>query len=134
MERGVDTLSVAERLESVGVPHEQAKVQAMVLAEAFAAEARRMAELFCHSNDMAKALLSINANIDRGAAETKSLGEKLDLRIDQVGSECRAAAEQTHLKIDKMGAEVRSDLVRWVVSFGVLQMALIIALVLKLAA
>lgn len=45
----------------------------------------------------------------------------------------KASIEMLSSKIDKNIAEVKGELIRWVVSVGLLQMALISALVLKLA-
>ncbi|MBV8047300.1 MAG: hypothetical protein JO171_09115 [Paludibacterium sp.] len=99
-----DTLKVVARLEQAGMPAEQARVQAAVLAEVIAAEALR--------------------SVERHAG-------KADVGLELVG--LRAELKTIDAKVDKAAAEVKSELVRWVVSVGVLQMALITGLVLKLA-
>lgn len=45
----------------------------------------------------------------------------------------RASLETLNAKIDRSAAELKAELIRWVVSVGLLQMALIAGLVLKLA-
>jgi SMC interacting uncharacterized protein involved in chromosome segregation len=98
-----DTQKVVERLEQSGVPSEQAKMQAAVLADIIAAEDDRVAERFAERTNLARELLGINAE------------------IQSLRGEVRQSA-----------AEVKADLVRWVVSVGVLQMALIASLILKI--
>ena len=49
-----------------------------------------------------------------------------------VQSSIESLGTTLNLKIDGSAAEVKRELVRWVVSVGVLQMALIAALILKL--
>ena len=45
----------------------------------------------------------------------------------------RIAIEKLDAKIDKSVLDLKSELIRWMVSVGILQMALIAGLVLKLA-
>ncbi len=102
-----DTLKMMERLESAGFTNAQAKVQAEVLAEVIGKESANVAERYSSKQDVAQELSGVKASIE-------SLGTTLNL------------------KIDRSAAEVKSELIRWVVSVGVLQMALIAALILKL--
>ncbi|NHZ67112.1 hypothetical protein [Massilia genomosp. 1] len=102
-----DTLKMVQRLESAGVPSDQAKVQAAVLAEVISAEDLSITERFSAKADVLAELAGIRASI-----------EKMDTRLDS--------------KIDKTVAEAKAELVRWVVGVGMLQMALIAGLVLKL--
>lgn len=102
-----DTLKMMERLENAGFTNAQAKAQAEVLAEVIGKESANVAERYSSKQDVAQELSGIKASIE-------SLGTTLNL------------------KIDRSAAEVKSELIRWVVSVGVLQMALIAALILKL--
>ena len=102
-----DTLKMMERLESAGFTNAQAKAQAEVLAEVIGKEKAHAAERYASKHDVAQELVGIKASID-------NLGATLNL------------------KIDRSAAEVKSELIRWVISVGVLQMALIAALILKL--
>lgn len=99
-----DTLKMVERFESAGFSVDQAKMTATVLAEIISAEDASIADRFASKQDVAMELAAI-----------------------------RAAIERIDSKIDKSSAELRSELIRWVVSVGILQMALISGLVLKLA-
>jgi len=105
-----DTLKMVDRLIEAGVPTAQAKVQTQLLAEVISAEDSSIADRFSSKQDVAQELLSI-----------KLLLEKLDSKIDKSTAEVRIEL-----------AGVKSELIRWVVSVGVLQMALIAGLVLKL--
>ena len=102
-----DTLKMVDRLVKAGVPTEQAKVQTELLAEVISAEDSSIVDRFASKQEVTQELLLIKAAI-----------EKLDS------------------KIDKSAAEVKGELIRWVVtvvvSVGILQMALITGLVLKL--
>lgn len=106
-----DTLKMAERLESAGVPAAQAKVQAAVLAEVICAEDASISDRFFSKQEASQEFASIRAVI-----------EKLDAKIEKLDA-----------KIDRSASDVKSELIRWVVSVGILQMALIAGLVLKLA-
>lgn len=99
-----DTLRMVERLEFAGVPAAQAKALAAVLADAMGEEESRLTANFSNKQDVSEELVVI-----------------------------KAALEKPDAKIDKTAAEVKSELVRWVGSVGILQMALIAGLVMKLA-
>jgi hypothetical protein len=98
-----DTLKMVERFEGAGFSMAQAKVQAAVLAEVISAEDSSIAERFSSKQDVSQELVAIKASLDT-----------------------------INAKIDKSAAEVKGELIRWVVSVGLLQMALIAGLVLKL--
>lgn len=98
-----DTLKMMERLESAGFTNAQARVQIEVLAEVIGKESAGVADRYLSKQEFAPEIAGIRA----------SLGT-LDV------------------KIDKVAAEVKSELIRWVVSVGVLQTTLIAALLLKL--
>jgi len=103
-----DTLKMVERLESVGVPAEQARMHASLLAEAMSAEGASAVERFADKQGVSLEFALIKATI-----------EKLEIRLEA--------------KIDKGLADLKSEMIRWVVSVGILQTALIAGLVLKLA-
>ena len=111
-----DTLKMAERLEGAGMPAAQARMQATVLAEVISAEDASIADRFS-SKQAAQELAAVKAK-----------NGKLDSKIDQLDSKI----DRLDSKIDKNAAEVKSELIRWVVSVGILQMALVAGLVLKL--
>jgi hypothetical protein len=105
-----DTQKMVERLEEVGVPPAQARMHTVLLAEAISALETTIIERCASKHDVAQ-----------GFAEMRAAIEKLDARFDM-----RLAGVDTRM------AELKSDLMRWVVTVGILQMALIGALVLKL--
>jgi hypothetical protein len=99
-----DTLKMVERFQSAGFSAEQAKMTTTALAEVSGAEDARIAERYSSKQEVYQELVAIKASID-----------------------------MLNYKIDKNIAEVKGELIRWVVSVGLLQMALIAGLVLKLA-
>ncbi|MFC4161995.1 coiled-coil domain-containing protein [Chitinimonas lacunae] len=99
-----DTLKIVQRLEEAGVPAAQARAQVAALVEVINAENEHIAETYSSKTDIAQRLTNIEADL---------------VKIDA--------------KLEKTAAETKAELVKWVVSVGVLQMALITALVLKLA-
>jgi hypothetical protein len=106
-----DTQKMVDRLEDAGVPPAQARVHTVLLAEAISALETAIIERCASKHDVANGFMEIKAALDR-----------LDARVDT-----RLAAVDTRM------AELKSELIRWVVSVGILQMALIAALMLKLA-
>lgn len=109
-----DTLKYMERLEHVGVPSEQARVQVEALAEVLSDEVCRIADQYATKKDFAQ--------------------EVSGLRQEVGGSRLELKAEINALRLDTKAsiAEAKADLIRWVVGVGILQMALIAGLVLKL--
>jgi hypothetical protein len=98
-----DTQKMVERLEGVGVPPAQARMHTVLLAEAVSAVETTIIERCASKQDIAQGFVEMRAVID-----------KLDARVD------------TRV------AELKSEMIRWVVSVGILQTALIAALLLKL--
>jgi hypothetical protein len=105
-----DTPKMVERLEEAGVPSEQARAHASVLVDVVsAAEASIM---------------------DRAATKQAVEHELNQIKIALERFEARV--EVRFAGVDARLAELKTDLFRWVVSVGILQTALIAALVLKL--
>ena len=106
-----DTQKMVDRLEHAGVTGEQARAHVEVLAEAMADRDERYAnkqEVQQELNDIRATLVRLEAKLGIGLASLDS-------------------------KIDKAVADLRSEMIRWVVSVGLLQTALISALLIKLA-
>ena len=109
-----DTLKFVERLEKAGIPREQAAAQVTVFAEMLTVEDERVNERYSTKQDALQ---------HESGVETKLV--QLDAKID-------AKFNQLDMKIDKSAAEVKAELIKWVVSVGVLQITIITALLLKL--
>ena len=105
-----DTLKMVERLEQAGVPLEQAKAQAAIMVDAFEAEDKRIAERFATREGVEQQLVGIRSDIN-------------DLRNEQ---------KLIRAELGKAISDSKAEMIRWVVSVGILQIALIAALVLKL--
>lgn len=132
-----DTLEMVERLEIAGVPTAQAKVQVSMLAEAIRSEDASISDRFVSKQDVTQELASIRALIEKLNAKIDSrfemLDAKIDAKIEMLDTKMNAKIETLDIKIDKSASDVKSELIRWVVTVGILQMALIAGLVLKLA-
>jgi beta-phosphoglucomutase-like phosphatase (HAD superfamily) len=101
-----DTQKMVERLEGVGVPPAQARMHTVLLAEAISAVETTIIERCASKQDL----------------------ERLEARVEvrMAGFDARLAGFDARL------AELKSELIRLVVTVGVLQTALIAALLLKL--
>jgi hypothetical protein len=106
-----DTQKMVERLEGAGVPPAQARMHTALLEEAIAALHSTIVEHCASKEDLAR----LEVRMDTGF---KILEEHLVTEAALL----RAAISDT-----------RTDLMKWVVTVGILQMALIAGLVLKLA-
>jgi hypothetical protein len=104
-----DTQKMVDRLEGAGVPPAQARVHTVLLAEAISAVETTIIERCASKQEVAQGFMEVRAAID-----------KLDARVD-----VRLAEFEVRL------AELKSEAIRWVVTVGILQSALIVALVLK---
>ncbi|MES2742589.1 MAG: hypothetical protein V4754_16820 [Pseudomonadota bacterium] len=110
-----DTLKMANRLEDAGFSATQANAQATMLAEVVSAQDASIVERFSSKQDGYQELAGIRSSI-----------EKLDAKLE-------AKIERTALEAKANLSDAKAELVRWVVGVGILQMALIAGLVLKLA-
>lgn len=117
----LDVLKIVERLEGGGVPPEQAKVQATVLADVISAERKWLDGRYLPREELAHALLPIKSGIER-----------IDAKVDRLASETRAATDRLEMNIDKSAAEIKSELIRWTVSVWFLQLGFFTALLFKL--
>ena len=120
-----DTLKMAERLESAGVPPEQARMHAMllfeVLAEGISSNEAGLSERFVSKQEFTSEISELKVAIAR--VDTKI--DRLEARIDSLELNIDA-------RIAKAIAELRSQMIHWIVSVGVLQTGLITALILKI--
>lgn len=116
----LDVLKIVERLEGGGVPHEQAKVQATVLAEVIGAERQRTDARYLPRNELAYELLPIKTSI-----------ENLDAKVDRHAAESRARDDRLELKIEKTAADVKNEILRWTFSLWFLQTGLLAAFIFK---
>jgi hypothetical protein len=95
----LDVLKIVERLERGGVPHEQARVQATVLAEVIGDERKRVDARYLPREALAHELWPIKSSI-----------EKLDAKVDRLD-----------LKIEKTASDVKNEVLRWMFSLWFLQ-------------
>jgi hypothetical protein len=129
-------------LTRMGVPTEQAKAQTEVLAEVISAEDSSIGERFATKQDIVSIKQDVVATKQDVTQEFLSvklalekLESKFDSKFDAINSKfdvIESKFDVIESKIATSTADVKSQLMLWVVSVGILQMALISALVLKL--
>jgi len=93
----------------------------------------------CVATELDAKIDRLDAKVDRVAAELDAKIDRLDAKVDRVAAELNAKIDCLDAKIDRVAAELRgqisdmkAELIRWAVGVGILQMALISALLLRL--
>lgn len=109
-----DTLKMMDRLEKAGVPPEQARVQTELMVEVISAEDSSISERFSAKQDVTSELVRMNFELTAFRQEIKT--DVSNLRQEML----------------VQNANTKTEITRWVVTVGVLQIALIAGLVLKL--
>ncbi|MBJ7309913.1 hypothetical protein ACFOLJ_10010 [Rugamonas sp. CCM 8940] len=112
-----DSHRYAKRLVDGGIPEKAADVQAEMMTELMEQVAASTASVSRQDNKIEQ----LGGKIDLLDAKVEAMYVKLDAKIDRVQALLEARI-----------AEVKAELVRWVVGVGMLQTALIAALMLKL--
>lgn len=108
-----DTEKMVEQLEDAGVPQAQARAHVSLLVNSITTNEASIIEHCASKQEVADQVTPIKAEF-----------EKLRLHVD-------AEFEKQRLDFKAGLGDTRADLIKWVVSVGILQMALIAALVLK---
>jgi chromosome segregation ATPase len=120
----VDTQKMVRQLEEAGVSPLQARAHIAVLVEVIVAMETAIIERCATKQDLAQGFSDLKAAI-------QSLDTKFDVRFADV--DVRFANVDTRFaEVDARMAKQETRLTRWVVSVGILQTALIAALLLKL--
>lgn len=120
-----DTLKVVERLELAGVPADQAKAQAAVWAEVIANEAQRYDERFVTKVDSTQEIVGLRNDVNASRFELRT-------DVNTLRQEVRADINALRLETKALVSDAKGELIRWVVTVGILQMALITGLVLRI--
>jgi len=109
-----DTLKFANRLKAAGVPDKQAEAEAEALKEVLSDFASERLDDLTTRRDL------------------KELETALQRDLKELDASVRRDMKESELRLEAKVAESNAALVRWVVSVGVLQTAVIAALVLSL--
>jgi hypothetical protein len=109
-----DTLTYAKKLKAAGFTEQQAEVQAEALLSFLQEGAATKADL--------------NELETRLKADIHDLGTRMDARFSEIDSRFK----EIKAEIRATNAETKAELIRWVVGVGILQFALITALLLKI--
>lgn len=104
-----DTQKMVEQLEAAGVPHAQARAYVSVLLDAISSADAHYASRHAGKDELVK-----------GPADLRTAMRQLETRMETGFVQIRAEM-----------ANLRTDLIKWVVTVGILQSTLITALVLK---
>ena len=125
-----DAVKAVERLESAGVPAEQARMHALLLCEILRDASRNAdirQELTAETSELKMSIAKLDAKIDRVDAKV----DRVDAKVDRVDARISELEQRIDIKIQAAIAGLKSELILWVVSVGILQSALITGLVLK---
>lgn len=106
----LDTQKMVERLETAGVPPAHARAYVAVLLDAISSADAHYALRLATKDELAQGLADVRAEI-----------RQLETRMETGFAQIRAEM-----------ANLRTELIKWVVTVGILQTTLITALVLKL--
>jgi chromosome segregation ATPase len=135
-----DTQKMVEHWESTGVPSEHARAHTAVLAEGLNALEAAIVERCASKEDLRKLEAKLDARMDRLQSQIDINAADMNAKFAEVKAEFAnmnaklAEINARFAETDAKIANLRSELIRWMVTVGILQTALITALVLKLAA
>ena len=104
----LDTLAYADTLKAGGFSPQQAETQSRALAEILDRQMTTKAEIAEHENNLRRDIEALRVELKR------------DMR-------------EVELRLETKIAETQADLTRWVVGAGVLQTAIVVGVLLKVA-
>jgi hypothetical protein len=110
-----DTLKFSNRLKAAGVPDKQAEAEAEALKEVLSDFAAERLDDLATRRDLKELELALQHN-----AKELEVSARRDLK-------------EAELRLEAKMADSKADLIRWVVSAGIVQTAVIGALVMSLA-
>src|SRR5260363_403412 len=140
-----DTLKVANRLKSVGVPSAQAEAEAEVLSEIFEVNLKALAnkedlletkedlqrEIGGLRKDMNAQYESLRKDVDAKFASVDAKFAGIDAKFAGVDVRFSAMEERFDAKFERMGAGLRQEmsdmkfaLIKWIVGLGIAQTGL----------
>src|SRR5260363_347151 len=122
-----DTLKVANRLKSVGVPSAQAEAEAEVLSEIFEVNLKALAnkeDLLATKEDLQREIGGLRKDMN---AQYESLRKDVDAKFASVDAKFAGI----DAKFERMGAGLRQEmsdmkfaLIKWIVGLGIAQTGL----------
>lgn len=144
-----DTIRMVEQLTEAGVPGPQAKAQTLALNDVIKAHDGSLGGRFSNQSEMRAEFAALEARfaaIDSKFAivDARFVELRADMRaefaavdgkfvaMDGCFAEMRGTMAALRGELRQEIAESKSELIRWVVSVGILQMALVAGLLLKL--
>lgn len=121
----LDTQKMVDRLEEAGVPPAQARAHAALLVDVISSADGHCTDRFAAKDTVSRA-------VDQLRSELRELEAKVDKGFAEVKAEFVAVRAEMQAGLDRL----RADMTRWVLTVvltvGILQTALITALLLKL--
>jgi len=115
----LDTLDFANKLKAGGFTDQQAETQARAIAEIVEKQLATKHDVEAR-----------DADLKRDIHDSEN---RLEVKIKELEISLRKDTEVLRAEVKKDIAESKSELIRWVVGVGVLQLTIITALLLKLA-
>jgi chromosome segregation ATPase len=130
-----DTLAYAKKLKEAGFTDRQAEVQAEALLSFFQEGLATKADLHDVETSLRSEMRDLETRIDARFNEVDRRFNEIDSRFNEMEGrfkEIDGRFSEIRLEIRATNAETKAELVRWVVGVGMLQIALITALLLKM--
>jgi hypothetical protein len=131
-----DNLKYAAKLKAGGFSDEQANTETEALAEVLELFASRQMSELASKQDI-KALEykieQVRAESQASDASIRQEIKELDYKIEQLRGELKRDIKEAELRMEARLAETKSELIRWVVSVGLLQSALVVGVLMKVA-
>ncbi|HEY1044333.1 MAG TPA: hypothetical protein VGE60_10765 [Telluria sp.] len=118
----IDTQHVVEKLTGAGVPDQQARAHASVLADALQNFDGQTRHRFVTKQELVEALAPIHEALIR-----------LEARMDAMEAKIDAVDAKIDTKIDSAVSKLKAEVALWIVSAGFVQTGIIAALVLEIA-
>ncbi len=122
----LDTLDFANKLKAGGFTDQQAETQARAIAEIVERQLVSRQDFELHQSD-------ITRDIHESENKLELRIKEVEIKIKELETTLRKDIEILRAESKRDIAETKAELVRWVVGVGILQIAMITALLLRLA-
>lgn len=118
----IDTQQMVHERTAAGIRQAHAGAIVSVVAGAMQRHHALIVETVCSKCDLDHAVSGLNARIDEVNAKIDAVAARLDAKIDAVDA-----------KIDVSISKLKAELIMWIVSAGLFQSGLIVAMMINIA-
>ena len=128
----LDIQKITDRLEQAGVPPTQARVHAAVLGEVVGMLEASHYHRFAGPEETDQGLGLLASDHYRLEEQATMVEAQRHMTKESLGAQIRAGQELLAAKIGQTSADIKRELIWWIGLMGVLQIAFIVALALRL--